>query len=226
MRCLENFQFLRHDIIVARFLTQYELFKKVVDLPGVIIDLGVFKGASTFTWAKLCEIFCPTDVKKVVYGFDTFEGFPDITEEDGKIDISQDVRVGGYFGGQSIERDLQLAQKAMNEDKHIYHVDRIKFIKGDVVNTIPEFVANHGNGLKIALLNMDVDLYLPTKTALEFFVPKMVKGGIIILDEYAVDAFGGETKAVDEYFAKEFGRKALIKKFPWHSSPSGYIEVE
>jgi hypothetical protein len=211
---------------IARFLTHYELFKKVVDLPGVIIDLGVFQGASSFTWAKLCEIFCPTDVKKVVYAFDTFEGFPDITKEDGESDISQDVRSGGYFGGQSIERDLQLAQQAMNQDKHIYHIDRIKFIKGDVVNTIPDFVTNQGNGLKIALLNMDVDLYLPTKTALEYFVPRMVKGGIIILDEYAVDTFGGETKAVDEYFAKEFGRKALIKKFPWHSNPSGYIEVE
>jgi hypothetical protein len=48
---------------IARFLAHYEIFKKVTELPGVIVDLGVFRGASTFTWAKLCEIFCPTDVR-------------------------------------------------------------------------------------------------------------------------------------------------------------------
>lgn len=211
---------------LARFLTHYELFKKVVDLPGVIVDLGVFRGASTFTWAKLCEIFCPTDARKVVYGFDTFEGFPSLSVEDGPEDRSQDVRIGGYFGGTTVERDLSLAQAAMNHDRHLKHVNRIEFIKGDVSQTIPDFVETKGNGLRIALLNLDVDLYEPTKVALEHFVPLMVRGGIIILDEYAVDTFGGESKAVDEYFKNNFGKRAVIKKFPWHSNPSGYIEVD
>ena len=54
----------------------------------------------------------------------------------------------------------------------------------------------------------------------------MVRGGIIILDEYALDIFRGETKAVDEYFLKKFGKMPKIKKFSWHSVPSGYIEVD
>jgi len=211
---------------IARFLAHYEIFKKVTELPGVIVDLGVFRGASTFTWAKLCEIFCPTDVRKVVYAFDTFEGFPKLSKEDGAINLKQDRKKGGYFGGKSVERGLQLAQEAMNCDKHLRNINRIDFIKGDVVKTIPKFVAAKGNGLRIALLNLDVDLYDATKTALQCFGPLMVRGGIIVLDEYAVDTFGGESKAVDEYFRKEFGRKAHIKKFPWHSNPSGYIEVD
>lgn len=210
---------------IARFLTHYELFKKIYELPGVIIDLGVYRGASTFTWAKLCEIYCPTDVRKVVYGFDTFEGFPSLSENDGDLDISQDRKVGGYFGGSSIEQDLIKAQDAMNFDRHLRHINRIEFVKGDVVKTIPDFISNKGNGLRIALLNLDLDLYEPTKLALEHFVPLMVKGGIIIADEYAVDTFGGESKAIDEYFVKLTGAKPLIKKFPWHSNPSGYIEI-
>lgn len=221
-----NFPVFAPRFNIARFLVHYELFKKIVVCPGVIIDLGVFRGASTFTWAKLCEIFCPTDVRKVVYGFDTFEGFPSLSDEDGPVDIKQDVRKGGYFGGDSIEKDLRLAQEAMNYDRHLKHMSRIKFIKGDVIKTIPEFVASKGNGLRIALLNLDLDLYEPTKVALEYFIPLMVRGGIIILDEYAVDTFGGESKAVDEYFQKRFGKKAVINKFTWHSNPSGYIEVD
>jgi hypothetical protein len=211
---------------LARFLAHYELFKRISDVPGVIIDLGVFQGASTFTWAKLCEIFCPTDIRKTVFGFDTFEGFSQISVEDGSENPMQDVVPGGYFGGNSVEADLALAQDAMNQDRHLRHKNRIEFIKGDVCQTIPQFVADKGNGLCIALLNLDLDLYEPTRVALECFGPKMARGGIIIVDEYAVDTFGGETRAVDEYFKTRFGKKPRVVKFPWHSNPTGFIEVD
>jgi hypothetical protein len=221
-----NFPVFTPRFNIARFLAHYELFKKIVELPGVIIDLGVFQGASTFTWAKLCEVFCPTDARKIVYGFDTFKGFPALSKEDGSPNLKQGAHKGGYFGGRSIGKDLRLAQEAMNHDRHLKHVNRIELIKGDVAKTIPRFVTSKGNGLRIALLNLDLDLYEPTAVALEYFVPLMVKGGVIIVDEYAVDTFGGESKAVDEYFLKHYGGRVNVKKFSWHSNPSGYIEVD
>lgn len=221
-----NFPVFTPRLNLARFLAHYELFKQVAALPGVIVDLGVYRGASTLTWAKLAEIFCPTDIRKVVYGFDTFGGFPGLTAEDGRVDPVQDVQPGGYNGGPGIENDLQQALAAMDQDRHLSHRPRVEFVKGDVTETIPRFVADKGHGLRIALLNLDVDLYAPTLTALEHFVPLMTPGGIIVLDEYAVDTFGGESKAVDEYFAKRFGRRPAIRKFTWHSNPSGYIIVD
>ena len=223
---VQNFPVLTTRRNIARFLTHYELFKKIYELPGSIVELGVYKGAGVFTWAKLCEIFCPTDIIKKVYAFDTFEGFPSISEYDGTEDVQFDRISGGYNGGSNVENILTAANEAMNEDKHLKYVQRIEFIKGDVTETIPKFVNEKGNGLKICLLNLDLDLYEPTKTALEYFVPRMVKGGIIIVDEYAFQSFGGETKAVDEYFLNKFGSPPLIKKFPWHTNPSGYIIVE
>lgn len=221
-----NFPVFTPRFNLARFLAHYEIFKQVAHLPGVIIDLGVYRGASAFTWAKLCEIFCPTDARKTVYGFDTFEGFPSLSSEDGQVNTRQDVQVGGYFGGKTIERDLLWAREAMDYDRHLKNVSRIEFIKGDVIETIPSFVNKKGNGLRIALLNLDLDLYEPTKVALEHFAPLMTKGGVIIVDEYAVDTFGGESKAVDEYFRKNLGHRPNIRKFAWHSNPSGYIEVD
>ena len=114
----------------------------------------------------------------------------------------------------------------MNQDRHLKHKNRIEFIKGDVTQTIPEFVNEKGSGLRIALLNLDLDLYEPTIAALENFVPHMSPGGIIIADEYAVDTFGGESKAIDEYFTKKLGKRPPIKKITWHSNPSGYIKVD
>jgi len=221
-----NFPVFTPRLNLARFLAHYELFKQVAEIPGAIVDLGVYRGASTLTWAKLCEIFCPTDVRKIVYGFDTFAGFPALTVEDGPPDLVQDVRVGGYDGGPGVERDLAHALSAMDEDRHLAHRPRVELVKGDVCETIPRFVSERGHGLRIALLNLDVDLYAPTRVALEHFVPCMSPGGVIVLDEYAVDTFGGESRAVDEYFTQRFGRRPAIRKFAWHSNPSGYIVAD
>lgn len=114
----------------------------------------------------------------------------------------------------------------MNHDRHLKHKKRIEFIKGDVCKTIPEFVAKKGYGLRIALLNLDLDLYDLTRVASENLVPDMARGEIIIIDEYAVNTFGGETKAVDDYFMQKFGKRARVIKFPWHSNPTGFIEAD
>jgi len=211
---------------LARFLAHYELFKQIVEVPGAIVDIGVYRGASAFTWAKLCEIFCPTDVRKRVYGFDTFEGFARLAAQDGVENREQDVRPGGYAGGGSIEEDLLLARDAMNHDRHLKHIERVEFVKGDVARTVPEFVAQQGQGLRVALLNLDADLYEPTRVALEHLVPLLSPGALIVLDEYAVTTFPGESHAVDEYFMQRFGRRPTIQKFAWHSNPSGYIKVD
>ncbi|NLI76674.1 MAG: class I SAM-dependent methyltransferase [Candidatus Riflebacteria bacterium] len=221
-----NFPVVTPRYNLARFIAHYEIFRKILDVPGVIVDLGVFRGASTFTWAKLCEIFCPTDIRKTVFGFDSFSGFPKIGAEDGPENPKEDVVPGGYHGGKNAEEELRLAQDAMNHDRHLRHINRVQFIKGDVMDTIPKFVASQGEGLRISLLNLDLDLYEPTRVALEWFFPRMSRGAIIIVDEYAVPTFGGETKAVDEFFERRFGKKPRIEKFPWHSNPTGYIEVD
>lgn len=221
-----NFPVFTPRLNLARFLAHYELFKHISELPGVIVDLGVYRGASTFTWAKLCEIFCPTDIRKIVYGFDTFVGFPTLSEADGPRNEREEVHPGGYFGGDGIEAELVEAARAMDEDRHLRHRPRIEFVKGDACQTIPAFCEAKGHGLRVALLNLDLDLYEPTRVALEHFVPRMVRGGIIVLDEYAVETFGGESKAVDDYFQQRFGRRADVRKFPWHSNPSGFIVVD
>lgn len=223
---MRNFPVFAPRTNIARFLSHYEIFKRVAAVPGAIMDVGVFRGASTFTWAKLCEIFCPTDARKVVYAFDTFAGFPSLSKKDGKLDLRQDKRIGGYAAGRTIVADLVLANRALMIDKHLRDIPRIEFVKGDVSKTVPKFVKRHRDGLRIALLNLDADLYEPTMACLEHFVPLMSRGGIIVVDEYAVEPYGGESDAVDEYFRKKFGRRPVIQKFTWHTNPTGFIEVD
>src|SRR3954451_16114453 len=68
---------------LARFLCRHELFKRVLDVNGAIVECGVFNGAGLFTWAQLANIFEPVNYNRRVIGFDTFDGFPDVSDSDG-----------------------------------------------------------------------------------------------------------------------------------------------
>ena len=61
---------------LSKIFARYELYKKTIDLPGDIVEGGVFKGSGVLFWAKLIAIFNSSSARKVV-GFDTFEGFLD-----------------------------------------------------------------------------------------------------------------------------------------------------
>jgi hypothetical protein len=95
---------------------------------------------------------------------------------------------------------------------------RFRLISGDAVKTIPEF-AQENRGLRFSLLNLDFDVYEPTATALKYFFPLLVPGGIIILDEYGNKGWG-ESDAVDAFFA---GQAVRLERFGWSSGPGAYF---
>lgn len=74
-----------------------------------------------------------------------------------------------------------------------YPKEKINFVKGLVEETIPQTQIN-----KIAILRLDTDWYSSTKFELEHLYPKLVKGGVLIIDDYG--HWEGCKKAVDEYF--------------------------
>ena len=77
------------------------------------------------------------------------------------------------------------------------HMRRIEIIKGNAVTKIPEYVKHHPE-LTCALLYLDFDIYKPTKVALEYLLPLVAKGGIVVFDEFNYDKFSGETLAAKE----------------------------
>jgi hypothetical protein len=97
---------------------------------------------------------------------------------------------GGGYGIAISELDMLLRRKEFVN---------YRLIEGDILETLPEFVEQNPQ-LKISLLHIDVDVYEPTKIILETLWDKVVKGGIVMLDDYGT--VEGETKAVDEFIAK------------------------
>jgi hypothetical protein len=217
---LELFPVYVRRLHLGRFLAHYELFKEVIDLPGCIVELGVYRGVSFFTWTKLMEIFCPGDRKRKVFGFDNFQGFQEFHEKDGKPNRDYSKVVSGYSPAAVLE-EVQELIRITNKDTFVPESERCRLIIGDVKETIPAFLEENP-GLRISLLHLDVDLYEPTKVALEYLYPLVVKGGVVVFDEYGLIPWQGESCAVDEYFGK-MGSAPLIKKFPFTTQPHGYL---
>lgn len=196
---------------IGRFLARYEIFKKILYVNGSIIECGVLYGAGLLTYAKLSSLFEPANHVRKIIGFDTFKGFPSINEKDAARGTSSHFKVGGLKGA-SID-DVQQAIDLYNLNRPISHIPKVELVKGDICKTAPEYLKNNPH-LVVSLLYLDVDLYEPTKVALETFVPRMPKGAIIGFDELNAKMFPGETTAVDEVL----GIKNLkIERFPFES---------
>src|SRR2546423_10220600 len=82
---LENFpKYVRRNQL-KRFLAMYEIFKLILPVKGSIVECGVYKGFGVMGWAKLSTILEPENLTRRIYGFDSFEGFPSVTDKDANV---------------------------------------------------------------------------------------------------------------------------------------------
>jgi len=217
---LTHWQVYTKRILLTRFLAHYELFKMALPLPGSIVELGVSRGISFFTFHKLLEILAPTDTSKKVYGFDSFDGLTDFSDRDGSssTDAASDKGIGGWSAS-GVESEIFALAKLFNQD-NILARERSRLIKGRVQESIPAFL-KETPGVRISLLHFDMDLYEPTKFALEVLWDLVVPGGVIVLDEYGLPPWGGEAAAFDE-FCRERAIQIRLEKFSWCLTPTAY----
>jgi hypothetical protein len=195
---MENFpKYVRRQNL-TRFLALYEIFKRVLPIKGSVVECGVNHGFGIMSWAKFSAILEPVNLTRRIYGFDTFEGFPDLSEED-KAAASKHVRVGDLAADSFDEINDLIA--AYDSSRFLGHVNKVKLIKGDATRTIPSFVEENPH-LLISLLFLDFDIYEPTKVALEHFLPRMPKGAVLAFDELDNPLWPGETLAMLEQHSK------------------------
>lgn len=179
---------------LSRILFFYEIYKKIVNTHGVVMEFGVRWGQSLALLSALRGIFEPFNRHRKIIGFDTFAGFKGIGAEDG-----ENCRcVDGSF---SVSEDYDAyldrligLQDALNP---IPHLRKYELVKGDACETIPAYLAAHPETV-VSLAIFDFDIYKPTKAALEAIKPHLMKGSVLVFDELCDDIFPGETVAVRE----------------------------
>ena len=196
---LENFpKYVRRQHL-KRFLAMYELFKLILPVKGSVVECGVFRGFSLMSWAKLSTILEPENLTRRIYGFDTFNGFPTVSSSDRN---GSGVAEVGDFQTSSYEELLELI-RLYDQDRFLGHIPKMQLI--------PDFVQQNRH-LLVSLLFIDLDLYDPTKVALEQIVPRMPKGAIIAFDELDNPIWPGETEALLEKLSVN---RLEIRRIDW-----------
>lgn len=194
---------------IRKMLVRYDLFRKTIDVPGDVVECGVFKGVGVMYWLKLLQIYSPTQRKRVV-GLDTFSPFAGAMR-DYERPTAQDLLEEARFDG--VEADVIMGYaKAAGLD------DKLELISGDVAQTAAEYVAANP-GFRISLLHLDVDTYDATKAVLTAFYDHITPGGIVVCDEYAYRGWG-ESDAVDEFLK---GRGVRVMTVPFSDTPTAYF---
>lgn len=204
---LENFpKYVRRQHL-KRFLALYEVFKLALPVKGSIVECGVFKGFGVMTWAKLSAMLEPENLTRRIYAFDSFAGFPTVSSQDDNVVTSVNP---GDLAADSYDELLALIEQ-YDADRFLGHIPKVQLVRGDVVETLPKFVADNPH-LLVSLLFLDLDLYEPTKVALQTILPRMPRGAVVAFDELDNPMWPGETTAMLEATA---GRSLALQRLPW-----------
>lgn len=190
---------------LQKLIAHYELYKQIISLPGAVVELGVFKGASFLRFASFRDML-ETANSRTLIGFDAFGRFPQPQEK-----AATDLAFIAKF--ESVAGD-GISQAELQQCLNFKGLANTQLIAGDIISTLPAYLNAHPE-LRIALLHIDVDVYEPSKLALDLLYKHVVPGGLIIFDDYGT--VEGETLAVDEFIEQ---RQLRLKKMPYCHIPA------
>jgi O-methyltransferase len=168
-------------------------------LPGAFAECGVWRGGSVLAIVLKLQSLGFDD--RELYLYDTFEGMTRPSEHDTSTfdppalatwEAAEDTGSGAW--------DYLFAAEVFNEDmvrdllvSTGYPAARLHLVKGPVESTLPAAAPD-----QLALLRLDTDWYESTKHELEHLYPRLVPGGVLVIDDYG--HWEGCRRAVDEYF--------------------------
>jgi hypothetical protein len=179
---------------LSRILFMNDLYKKILDLHGIICEFGVFWGQNLALFESFRGIYEPYNYTRKIVGFDTFAGFASVSEKDGNAEI---IQKGAYAVTKDYDEYLTKLLAYHETLSPVSHIKKYELVKGDAVETIKKYLADNPETI-IAFAYFDLDVYEPTKVCLEAIQPHLTKGAVIGFDELNFHTFPGETKAFDE----------------------------
>jgi hypothetical protein len=193
-----------------------QLYRMILPVHGVVMEFGVRWGQNMALFSTLRGIHEPFNYNRRIVGFDTFEGFPSVTDEDGAA-----VKAGDYGVSPGWREDLEEILAIHEANAPIAHKRKHELVQGDATQTVTAYLAQHPETV-IALAYFDFDIYKPTKVCLEAILPYVTKGTVIAFDELNCPEFPGESLALREVLGMS---RYAIRRDP--SSPlTSFLVVE
>jgi hypothetical protein len=200
-----GFYWFSHKSRLNKMLSHYELYKTIVNLPGHILEFGVYKSASLVRFATFRDAL-ENDFSRKIVGFDAFGEFP--TEN---LQVKHDLEFIKRFEGTG---GHGLAEDEVKDILTSKGFENFELVKGNVFDTLPLYLEKHPE-TRIALLHLDMDVKEPTDFVLGHLFDRVVPGGLIVFDDY--NAVAGETISVDEFVIKHHLK---LEKLPFYKVPT------
>jgi O-methyltransferase len=175
-----NYTMISKDVFTANL----DLCLNFQHLQGVVVECGVWRGGMI---AAMSEVLGD----RKYFLFDSFEGLPTAKEIDGESAIAWQKDTGGDFYFDNCKAEIYYAEQAMS----LSPIKDYQLVKGWFSETLPNFDFNE----QIAILRLDADWYESTIQCLDYLYPKVIEGGLIILDDYYT--WDGCSRAVHDYLS-------------------------
>jgi hypothetical protein len=193
---ISNFPLFMHPRDIARILFFNHIYSLVVEVPGIIIDFGTRWGTNMALFSSLRNIYDSINKQRIIVGFDTFKGFPNISAQDGNSSIMEIGRVSVPLG---YEKYLNSILELHNRIEPLGHLKKFEICIGDASEEIQKYFTRQPQTI-VSLAFFDMNLYKPTKDCLEAIKPRLVKGSVVAFDELNDPSCPGETQALQEVF--------------------------
>jgi hypothetical protein len=166
---------------------------------------------------SLRGLFEPYNYQRDIVGFDTFEGFSSVEDEDQSRRLRW--KAGDYATPAGFAEHLAEVLMIQEGMSPLAHIRRHELVVGDASTTFPQWLSDHPEQL-VALLILDMDVYKATADVLRAAQDRLTKGSIVVLDELASKAFPGETQA----FMEVVGSRAVrLRRFPMQPMAAYYV---
>jgi len=166
-------------------------------ISGDIVECGVWKGGSMMAVVK--ALLARKSTERELYLYDTFAGMTAPSNRDSS-KFERKTTQESFDSMQEGDGTCKWCFSSLEETRRNvtsvgYPEGKIHFIKGPVEETIPKTIPD-----RIALLRLDTDFYESSKHEMVHLFPRLVSGGVLLLDDYG--HWEGQRLAVDEYLSE------------------------
>ena len=179
---------------ISRLLFLDFLYRKVLDIPGHILEFGVQWGATLGQLVALRAIHEPYNIRRLIFGFDTFEGLLGVTSKDNQTFVDGDYSVSSGY-----RERLELILASSEKLNPMPKFQKTFLVEGDASITVDTWLDSHP-ATPAAIVFMDLDIYRPTKDVLTKLRGRLIKGSVVVFDEFNHPMFAGEREAALEIF--------------------------
>ena len=201
---------------MSRILFMHELYKHIIDVPGVVMELGVRWGQNMALFQSFRGLYEPYHHHRKIIGFDTFTGFPGVDKKDGD---AEGMATSTYNVTDDYEAYLNGILGYHETESPIPHKQKYELVVGDACVTLPRYLKENPETI-VALAYFDFDIYQPTKVCLEAIRPHLTKGSVIGFDELNQRSFPGETLAFQEVMGS---LNVRLKRLPFAADPCFFV---